>query len=115
MTTIRVEKIENISECAEILESDLPLWEKLGFRKALPKTKFVIDSEKVRFINIGLGNPYKVGSDVLLGEQILTGQLLKEVPIEEEKPKEVVPQEPERIRRKRKTPFEATNESNSQD
>jgi hypothetical protein len=80
---MRIEKINDISECAEIQESDFPLWEKLGYRKATPKTKLIIASEKVHFVNIGLGEPYKVDTDVPLGQQILTGQLLKEVPIEE--------------------------------
>lgn len=107
---MRVEKVENPSECAEILDSDFPLWEKLGYRKALPKKKLIIATEKVQFVNIGLGQPYKVDTEVPLGQQILMGQMLKEVPLEELQPEtQEIPQEPIRIKRKKRS--EESNES----
>jgi hypothetical protein len=85
----------NKGEHAQIEDKDFPFWQTHGFFKSPAPCKMVIGSEKVKFVNIGMGEGYKVGEDVPLAQQVCFGQLVKEVPLDQ--PKE---EEPTKRRRK---------------
>jgi len=81
--------IENIKgEHAQINDADFSFWQTHGYFKSPAPTKMIIGSEKVKFVNIGNGEGYKVGVDVPLAQAVCIGQLVKEIPLEEPKEEE---------------------------
>lgn len=90
--------IENSKgEHAQIDDKDFTFWQTHGFVKSPNPTKMVIKTEKCKFVNIGMGEGYKVGTDVPLAQQVCFGQLVEDIPLVVEETKE---EEPTKRRRK---------------